>query len=150
MAVISYNPIPPYAKKCGIIKISGVEVLILSETFTHEGKKGPEYVLSSDPNWQEVLKHKETLKRLIIFAGKASSGALEIIKRAVKDFAEKKEILFFVLCDHDLDEKMSLLISLGIVDTQWMWFGDNYEFCQETPLLLGYMNFFAFAHHRAL
>ena len=101
LAVITYNLLFPYTK--GIQNINGIEVLFLPETFT---PKSPQNIHSSDTNWKLLLQHKDELQKIIIFAGKKSSGALEIIDLACASFYNRKECLFFVLCDHELQEKI--------------------------------------------
>ncbi|OGI61808.1 hypothetical protein A2645_00965 [Candidatus Nomurabacteria bacterium RIFCSPHIGHO2_01_FULL_39_9] len=135
VAVVSYNTIPPYKK--GVVRIKNKKVLILSNTFN---PKCPDNVRSDDPNWQKLLFHKNDLQKVIIFAGKKESGALEIIDRALADFKKRKRILFFVLCDHDLEEKIDKLKQYGISKTQYVCFSDGHERCYETPFLLGFMH----------
>jgi len=134
IAVLSYNLIRPYGK--GIEIINGEKVLVLSETFN---PKSPENVLETDKNWSVLIKHKDELKKVIIFAGKKESGALEIISLAARSFEDKKDILFFVLCDHDLEEKKELLKKSGFLEMQYISFSDSNERCYETPFLLGFM-----------
>ena len=134
IALVTYNLLDPYKK--GLMCKDGVDVLVLPETFT---PKGPERVIAADPNWQELMSHKHELERVIIFAGKKSSGALEIIELACASFADKKECLFFVLCDHELPEKIARLRKLGISETQYVSFEDGHLPCQESPILKGYM-----------
>lgn len=134
LAIVTYNPFFPYQK--GTETINGMEVLILPETFT---PKNPESVLATDPNWEELLLFKHQLEKVIIFAGKKSSGALEIIKLACESFGDKKGCLFFVLCHHELAEKIELLERYGIAEEQYTSFMDNHLPCQERPILKGYM-----------
>ena len=131
VAVVSYNPLPNFHVAEDYVD----NVLILSETFT---PKCPENVSVSDPNWQCLLEQKDHLEKVIIFAGKKSSGALEIINLAAESFADKRECLSFVLCDHELDEKVELVRSFGFHDTQYVCFKDGYTQCQELPLLRAY------------
>ena len=145
VAVVSYNEIPPYKNGCEVISIDGKDILILSKTFN---PKSPASVLPTDPNWARLMAHKDELEQVIIFAGKKESGALEIIDLAVRSFQEKKEVLSFLLCDHDLGEKVELLEKLGISDKRYPCFSNGYgqlrfskdnERCRETPSLKGLM-----------
>ncbi len=133
-AVLSYNPIPPYSK--GVIEINEKHVFVLPQLFP---LKIPAAVLATDLQWQELMSHRETLEKVIIFAGKKQSGSLEIISLAVDSFANKKQVLFFLLCDHDLEEKLQLLKSLEIGETQYVTFSDGHTRCYETPFLKGFM-----------
>jgi len=134
IAVLSYNSIPPYNK--GINKILGENILFLPNSFN---PKCPASVLSTDLNWIELIKHKNTLEKIIIFIGKKSSGSLEIIELACDYFQDKKEILLFILCDHEQEEKESLLAQFNIPITQYICFKDGHLPCQETPFLKGFL-----------
>jgi hypothetical protein len=131
VAVVSYNSLDNFH----ITKDYVDDVLVLSDTFS---PKCPDNVLMSDSNWQCLLEQKDYLEKVILFAGKKSSGALEIIHLAAESFADKRECLLFVLCDHDLDEKIKLVESLGFHDMQYMYFKDGHTRCQELPLLRAY------------
>lgn len=135
LAIVTYNPLFPYQK--GMEIINGIQVLFLPETFT---PKKPESVLATDPNWEELMLFKYELEKVIIFAGKKSSGALEIIRLACISFSNKKSCLFFVLCDHELEEKEALLARNGIAKDQYVTFRDGHLLCQEAPILKGYMH----------
>ena len=135
IAVISYNAIPPYNK--GEIVINGRRVLIFPNTFN---PKSPLSVLPTDPNWSLLLRYRDELRKIIIFAGKKESGALEIIDLAVRSFHNKKEILFFILCDHEIREKIERLAQYGIHQKQYICFSDSHDRCYETPFLLGFMH----------
>ena len=134
LAVITYNLLFPYTK--GIQNINGIEVLFLPETFT---PKSPQNIHSSDTNWKLLLQHKDELQKIIIFAGKKSSGALEIIDLECASFYNRKECLFFVLCDHELQEKIDRLKKHSITREQYICFEDGHLPCQEGPILKGYM-----------
>lgn len=139
-AVITYNSFesftdfPEYEK--GINKIKSKSVLLLPNCFN---PKSPISVRSDDTQWKTLMRHYDTLEKVIIFAGKKSSGSLEIIKLAVQTFRDKKHILEFILCDHDLEEKKLLLTELGITPTQYSVFIDGFEICRETKHLIGPM-----------
>jgi len=135
VAVVSYNAIPPYNR--GVAIIGEKSVLVLPNTFN---PKSPASVLKTDSNWSELLRHKDELEKVIIFAGKKESGALEIIDLAARSFCDKKEILFFVLCDHEIEEKTKQLAQCGINAKQYICFSDSHERCYETPFLLGFMH----------
>ena len=134
-AVISYNAIPPY--ESGVTIINGRRALILPNTFN---PKFPASVLPADPNWSLLLRHRDELCKIIIFAGKKESGALEIIDLAARSFCDKKETLFFILCDHEIKEKTERLAQCGIPGKQYICFSDSHERCRETPFLLGFMH----------
>lgn len=135
VAVVSYNQLPSLEKVTGYDN----RILVLSETFI---PKCPENVKESDVNWQHLLKYKQQLERIIIFAGKKSSGALEIIQLAATSLADKKDCILFIFCDHELDEKIEFARLLGFHDTQYICFKDGHTQCQEAPLLQG----FAYQH----
>jgi len=135
VALVTYNALPPYEK--GIVKINGTEVLVLPETFK---PKSPANILLSDKNWQLLLKHKDALEKVIIFAGKKRSGALEIIDLACQSFHDKKDCLYFVLCWHELPEKFERLAQHGISEKQYVSFSDGKLPCHEGPLLKGYLH----------
>ena len=132
VALISYNPLFPY--QIGIETVNGIEILFLPNTFL---PKSPASVRSDDENFQLLLAYQDTLEKIIVFAGKVESGTLEIITLFATTFAYKKESLFFVLCDHGLEEKYHLLSTLGISDAQKTVFTDGHEQCQEGPILKG-------------
>jgi hypothetical protein len=144
VALLSYNKFSVYKKKTRakkkigpemkVIVINGVKVLLLFRTFYPKSRTS---VLSTDPNWQELLKHKETLKKIYIFAGKKKSGALEIIDLACKDFFDKKEILTIPLCHHNLKEKLQRLALHGIPKIQSPCFRDWHLPCKEGPFMKG-------------
>jgi hypothetical protein len=134
IAVLTYNVLPPYEK--GVAEVEGEDILFLTESFN---PKCPENVSPSDPNWLQLLKYKDVLRHLIIFAGKESSGSLEIIELACVSFADKKECLYFVLCDHDLKKKEALLREHGIPRAQYVVFIDGHLPCNESPWLKGAM-----------
>ncbi len=134
IALVTYNKLLPYQK--GANAVCGTKVLVLPETFV---PKMPASVRQDDPNWQELLRYKKDLNKVIIFAGKKSSGALEIVDLACESFADQKKCLFFVLCDHELNEKVERLKYHGIPATQYVSFADGYLPCQEAPLMKGYM-----------
>ena len=53
-----------------------------------------------------------------------------------------KEKLFFVLCKHDFQEKVSLLDSLGFTHKHYGWFDDSHEQYKEWPIMIDYaLNF---------
>jgi hypothetical protein len=130
----------------GVHFIFGQKVLIVVQAFTKDGKKSPEFVVQEDAGWQKILEHKNILERVIIFLGKYESGTREIILRAAEDFADKKEVLFFILCPHELKEKRVLLRGLGFSESQWTEFKDNKHPCEESPQLLGYAIDFLVTH----
>ncbi len=134
VAVVTYNECLPY--KRGIVTVEGRNVLFLPKSFN---PKGPESVVPGDSNWLLLMKYKKSLKRVIIFAGKETSGALTIIDLACVSFRDKKECLFFVLCDHEQEKKERLLEKYGITREQYICFEDGYLPCREAPLLKGYM-----------
>ncbi len=143
-AAVSYNKNNPNVK--GIQYFNNKPYLYLSETFVIDSstapRKRPENVVPNDPNWQLLLSHKVSLEKVVLFAGKKSSGALEIIELACESFNDKKNILYFVLCWHDLSEKIALLQKLGIPEIQYTCYKDGHLPCEEIPLLKGYLYHF--------
>ncbi len=135
LAVITYNPFPPYER--GIIEINGKKALILPETFK---PKSPASVLPSDSNWQMLIQHKDQLEKAVIFAGKKTSGALEIIDLACQSFHDKKKILYFVLCWHELSEKVEKLNAFGVHENQYITFKDGCLPCREDVILRGLLH----------
>lgn len=140
-AVLSYNPLWEYTR--GVHLIGQTPVLFLPLAFE---PKSPESVKETDPCFELLLQHRGTLQKIIVFSGKKESGALEIITLFASAFEDARDRLFFVLCDHDLEEKEGLLRSLGINHLQWMVFSDSHERCQETPVLFGYLHQFLRQH----
>ncbi len=134
IAVVTYNELFPYG--IGIRNIETIPVLFLPLSFN---PKGPKSVLPCDTNWMELVKHTESLEHIIIFAGKESSGTLEIIELACTSFTSKKESLYFILCDHDQEKKEKILSLYGIKRNQYTVFSDGHLPCKEGPLLKGYM-----------
>lgn len=132
--ILTYNSFFNFIKRV-IIKIAGRKVLVLPCTFN---PKCPENVLPTDSSWMYIIENKDYIERIFIFAGKKSSGTLEIIELACKEFANNKEKLFFVLCDHDLEEKELLLKKHDIKRTQYVVFEDGHLPCQESEMLYGY------------
>ncbi|MDB5254638.1 MAG: hypothetical protein JWL92_14 [Candidatus Nomurabacteria bacterium] len=132
IAVVSYNQIFPYS--VGVRKIKGTKVLFLPKTFP---EKDSHSVTANDKNFARLMKHASTLEKIFIFAGKKESRALEIIQLFADSFSASKSILFFVLCDHNEQEKIQLLDELGFEATQKIVFRDWHEQCQEGPILKG-------------
>lgn len=131
VAIVSYNSIPPYKDGCELIKIDENNyLLILSKTFN---PKCPANVLATDLNWVELMAHKNELKKVIIFAGKDSSGGMEIVDLAIKSFKDEKELLYFVLCKHDTEAKKAKLDTLEI---EYYVHMDEHIVCQEVETLL--------------
>ena len=137
IALVTYNRIFPYER--GLTRIDGTDVLVLPETFT---PKSPANVVPADPNWQELMLHRDGIDHVIIFAGKKSSGALEIIDLACDSFEGREERLFFVLCDHEFEEKRALLERRRIPRTSYVLFEDGHLPCQEAPIMKGYLQDF--------
>lgn len=135
VALVTYNPFFSYLPGT-TIQLLGEEVLLLSETFASP-RKGPESVTRDDRHFLLLLEHIDRIEYVAVFAGKKDSGALEIIQLFHDTFWHCKEKLYFKLCDHDKEEKVALLRSLGFEDTQWGTFGDNWSQCRESEELIG-------------
>lgn len=134
VALVTYNPIPPYLP--GIMTINTTEVFIASEIFS---PKSINNIRNDDPLFKELIKYSHSLERIYIFAGKKSSGGVAMIELFASQFGAKKDILHFILCDHDLAEKIAVITRLGFTKEQYMTFSDNHTQCQEGPILKGYM-----------
>jgi len=134
LSVLSYNAIGVYDD--GICHIDGYDVLFLPHSFN---PKSPESVSVCDPNWQQLLLHREHINYFIVFAGKKTSGSLEIINLVCTEFQTEKQKVLFILCDHDLEEKIQTIHAQNYGKNNYMCFSDNVLPCQETPLLLGYL-----------
>lgn len=124
--------------------INGIECIDATCTFNPSGldaDKSPHNVSIADPNFQELLQHKKTLQKMIVFAGKKDSGALEIIALFCRHF--DKDQLFFILCDHDLNEKEQILVEHSIPRENYIVFKDGHVKCQENWALLGMTHAYA-------
>jgi hypothetical protein len=140
----TYNTL--YSYQPGVHFIFGQPVIIETKLFTQDGKKSPEYVCKDNPGWQRILACKNSLEQLTLFTGKYESGSEKIIYRAAEDFQDKKEILQFILCPHELEEKRALIKNLGFDTNQIREFKDYNYPCEESPILLGYAIDFLFKH----
>ena len=120
VAVVSYNELAFYSRE--ILRVAGILVLVLHRAFTKDGKKGPEFVRRDDSQWQKVLSAKDELSDVVLFVGKKDSGGVAMIHRACEDFADRPHKLFFVICQHEIEEKNAVLDSYGISMTR------RYEF----------------------
>ncbi|MES2930822.1 MAG: hypothetical protein V4665_03515 [Patescibacteria group bacterium] len=120
IAVITYNRFPYFSN--GIHEILGKCVLILAETFKD---KTHGCVTENDKNVQELKRYTQTLKKIIIFIGKAESQSLQIIDFFCGMFHDRKEILVFVPCHHQWPEKLHRLQFHNISTEQF----DYHEDC---------------------
>ena len=145
IALVSYNQILSYPQK--IHFVDDFKIIVFSNTFGSPFKS-PKAVVDTDPNYQEILSYYGDLEQVIIFAGKKSSGALEIISLFCSSFANKRDCLNFVICHHDRKRKADLLHFYGIRESQILTFRDGNEQCMESWLLKARAE--AFMHANAL
>lgn len=138
IAIITYNAF--YDHEPGITELFDTSVLLLPYTFNPSQKdedKHPKNVQPEDSNWVTLLRYQDSLKHIIIFAGKESSGALEIIGLICETFADQKGKLYFMLCDHDERNKTILLESYKITHEHIIYFRDGHKKCEEDFALAG-------------
>lgn len=133
IALVSYNTAPSYLH---MLK----EKLPLALFENIFNPKQPSNVNKYDRVWQQLIAQKDDYDRIIIFAGKKSSGSLEIIRLAVNSLPKEK--IFFVLCKHDFEEKVQLFTSLGFSTEHYGWFDDSHTQCREWPIMLDYAHSF--------
>ncbi len=134
IVVVTYNPFHYFEN--GIHEINGIIVMVVANIFN------PKPVIPSevDENFQLILTHKSTIKHVILFAGKESSGTFALIDIFCKFF---KENMHFVLCPHQWRKKRNYLKKKGVLSNQCIGFIDcRVEDeptlqCNEAQILLG-------------
>lgn len=136
IAVVSYNALP----LCQALASTEPRVLCFDRMFN---PKGIASVNQNDPVYKKLVYHHEYYKKIIIFCGKKSSGSCSIPPLFLEENRIDRNILFFVLCSHDLDEKKRVLQNYTVPKNNWMYFHDH-EYvdnnpCDEDPILLGYV-----------
>jgi len=101
--------------------------------------KDPSSVLLSDMVYQKLLHNQHQYKRIIVFLGKKSSGSCKMIPLLWNSI--EKEKLFFILCHHDIEEKISILHENSVPKLQYLSFCDNWHQegkpCNEVPIMIG-------------
>ncbi len=138
ISLLSCNPIKSY--NAGVSVLYEEKVLFLPKTFCDQHNHP-----RKDPNWQLLLQHKSKIKHCIVFAGKVDSGALDLIDLVCKEFSETKDRVYFVLCHHDLEQKIARIKSYGYTQKNWFTFPDRDGKCQEPLLLMGFVYLFIFS-----
>lgn len=136
IAVVSYNELP----LCRALALIESRVLCFDRMFN---PKGIASVHRNDPVYKKLVYSHHHYKKIIIFCGKKSSGSCNVPPLFLEDSRIDSNILFFVLCSHDLDEKESVLQDYAVPRSHWMYFHDH-EYvdnnpCDEDPILLGYI-----------
>jgi hypothetical protein len=116
----------------------GIPVLYASHMFT-DPEKCPEAVHEGDKEFKIILKHRKSLKKIFIFIGKRTSGAVDMVELFCRIFANDKDRLVFVLCGHDREEKEKLLKFFRVSPENWKVFDDNHEQCRESAPLMGHL-----------
>ncbi len=143
--IISYNKIGKYSEPT-ISTHSRGNVLILPFTFCpskNAKNKGPHLVHEDDPNIKILVAFimLGLPDSVDIFIGKKESGSLEMIDffYQTPELAPLREKFFWVLCDHNLEEKLERLESYGVPRTseKVYRFSDNRLPCRESIILLG-------------
>ncbi len=139
LAILTYNPF--YGKYFPhIIQKNKKKILVLPCTFNqtkNPADKSPENVTVSDPHYQLLLRHITSIEHIVIFIGKASSGALSIIELLCTHLKAHKAKFFFILCDHNLNQKKQCLEKHRISKKRYLTFKDGHTRCKETFLLHG-------------
>ncbi len=92
-------------------------------------RKSPLFVNEKDVVFRQILKNISEHDFLIVFAGKADSGAFEIIEIFTGELMKKHLYkIIFVLCPHELEEKIALLQKRNVPEHQYVSFNDdNYK-----------------------
>jgi len=127
VVVASYN-------KLHLKKRREKRVITFEEIFTDRGKKSPKHVRRDGKLVHELIIESLDADWIIVFAGKKSSGALEIIELCAQIFGPMLDKLIIVLCPHEIKEKIALLKKYGI---KYTVFDDGSiarkERCKESP-----------------
>jgi L-rhamnose isomerase len=136
IAIVSYNPLESAVS----FRNSSTEKYfdVYNNIFN---PKSPRSVTIDDPVYKQLVFNIDIYEQIIVFVGKKSSGACTMIKLLCGELHEYHEKLFFVLCDHDYEEKVELLEEYKVYPHQYMSFSDNNYLkgkrCDEEVVLLG-------------
>jgi hypothetical protein len=140
IAVITYNDFPLYPK--GVKKINGIWVLLMPKIFNPKSRDRP---CADDPDFQKIVGYKPTLKYLIVFLGKESSGSYKMIDIFNEYFGDRVQ---YRLCHHSWEEKAHYLLGKGVSMNNVRVFIDLRAVlnptlqCDETPALSGALQCF--------
>jgi hypothetical protein len=160
IVVLSYNPIFKKGivrmtlKENGTIEIRqlsqedidsnlqeerSIDILYLPLAFTKKGRKGYNNPERSDPVYQEALLYKDTADYFLEFLGKKRSGTFKIIDIVTEDFKDQLQKVIWILCACNLKKKREVLLSKGVSEDNFMWFGDNHIQCKEIIIIKGWV-----------
>lgn len=131
--VISYNELKLVRK---LAKDYAGKIYCIEKIFN---PKRISSVKEDDSHFHQVMAHQRKYSKIVVFIGKKSSGSLAIIDLFCEKIEHEK--LFFLLCDHDLEEKEQALEKNRIFPHQYLIFRDNKYLegkrCDEDPILAG-------------